>query len=122
MMIAVAVACDSPVEQRAEDVAGVGAAGAGDFFGCAGGDDAATVFAAFWSKIDDVVGGFDYVEVVFDHQYGVAQRYLALQDVDQFVNIGEMKAGGGLVEDVDGPARGALRELLGEFDALRFAA
>jgi hypothetical protein len=55
-MITVAVACKSTVEQRAEDVSGVGAARAGDFFGCAGGDDAAAVFAAFWSKIDDVVG------------------------------------------------------------------
>jgi hypothetical protein len=37
-------------------VAGVGASGAGDFFGSAGGDDAAAVFTAFWSEIDDVVG------------------------------------------------------------------
>ena len=54
--MAVAVSRNSTVEQRAEDVSCVGAAGAGDFFGGAGGDDAAAVFAAFWSKIDDVVG------------------------------------------------------------------
>ena len=54
-------------------MAGVGTAGACDFFGSAGGDDAAAVFAAFWSKIDDVVGGLDYVEIVFDDQHRVAQ-------------------------------------------------
>ena len=55
-MLAVAVATKAAVQERAKDVAGVRAARAGDFFGCAGGDDAAAVFAAFWSKIDDVVG------------------------------------------------------------------
>ncbi len=69
----VSVARDAAVQKGAEDVAGVGAAGASDFFGGAGGDDAAAVFAAFWTKIDDVVGGFDYVEIVFDDQDGVAQ-------------------------------------------------
>ena len=52
----VAVSREAPIEQRTEDVAGVGAAGAGDFFGRAGGDDAAAMLAAFWSKVDDVVG------------------------------------------------------------------
>ena len=62
------------VEQWAEDVAGVGAAHAGDFFGGAGRDDAAAVFAAFRAKVDDVVGAFDDVEVVLDDQHRVSQR------------------------------------------------
>jgi len=56
MMVSVAVPCDPTVQQWAEDVAGVGAARACDFFRGAGGDDPAAVFAAFWAKIDDVVG------------------------------------------------------------------
>ena len=55
-LMMIAVACKSTIKQRAEDVAGVGAAGAGDFFGCAGGDDAAAMLASFWSKVNDVVG------------------------------------------------------------------
>ena len=56
MMVSVAVPCDPTVQQWAEDLAGVGAAGTCDFLGRAGGDDPAAVFAAFWAKIDDVVG------------------------------------------------------------------
>ena len=55
MRVPVAVSREPAVQQRTEDVAGVGAAGTGDFFGSARGDDAAAVFAAFWSKIDDIV-------------------------------------------------------------------
>ena len=67
-----AVARDSTIQQGAEDLAGVGAARACDFFRGAGGDDAAAVFATFRTKIDDVVGGFDYVEIVLDDQYGIS--------------------------------------------------
>ena len=56
MMVAVAVADESPIKKWAQDLAGVGAAGACDFFRGAGGDDATAVFAAFWAKVDDVVG------------------------------------------------------------------
>ena len=62
------------VKQRAKDVAGVGAARACDFFGSAGGDDATAVFAAFRTKIDDVVCRFDYIEIVLDDQHGVSPR------------------------------------------------
>ena len=50
------------------------------------------------------------------------ERNQSLQDVEQLVNVGEMQAGGGLVEDVDGPAGGTFRQFFGEFDALCFAA
>ena len=60
----------------------MGASGAGDFFGSAGGDDAAAVFAALRAKIDDVVGGFYDVDIVFDYEYRIAQRDEALQDVE----------------------------------------
>ena len=52
----VAVAREAAVQQRAEDVARVGAAGACDFFRGAGGYDAPAVFATFRTKINDVVG------------------------------------------------------------------
>ena len=101
MVIIVAISCNSSVEQGAEDVAGVGAAGACDFFGGAGGDDAPAVFTAFGTEIDDVVGLFDHVEVVFDHQNCVSKRDQTLEHVEQLVNVGEVQAGRRLVEDVD---------------------
>ena len=69
----VAVVRQTTIKQRAEDVAGVGAAGAGDLFRGAGGDDASAVFTAFGTQIDDVVGRFDHVEVVFDDQHCISQ-------------------------------------------------
>jgi hypothetical protein len=56
----------------------MGAARACDFFGSAGGDDTAAVFASFGAEVDDVVGALDDVEIVFDHQNRVAERDQAL--------------------------------------------
>ena len=43
-------------------------------------------------------------------------------DVDQALDVGEVEAGGRLVEHVEGRAARFLAELVGELDALRFAA
>src|ERR1043166_2109672 len=93
-----------------------------DLFGRAGGDDAAALRAAFGAEVYDVVGALYHVEVVLDDDDGVAQRDEALQNVEQLVHVGEVEAGGRLVEDVDGAARGALREFARELDALGLAA
>src|SRR5688572_25363559 len=74
---------DAAVEERTEDLAGVGAARACDFFRCARGHHASAVLATFRTKIDDVVGAFDYVEIVFDYQHRIAERYQPLQHVEQ---------------------------------------
>src|SRR5437868_13029912 len=58
-----------PVRARevcVEEAAGVRVFGADDLFGCAGGDNLTAAVAAFGAEIDDVVGGFDDVQVVFD--------------------------------------------------------
>ena len=99
---------DAPVEQRTKDLARVGAARACDFFRCARGHDASTVFTTFRTKIDNVVGAFDYVEIVFDHQHRIAERDEPLQHVEQFMDVSEMQPRRRLVEDVDGPAGCAL--------------
>src|SRR5256885_3485618 len=53
-------------QYTSEGLAGVGLFGAGDLFGRALRDDAATAFAAFRAKIDDPVSLFDDVEIVLD--------------------------------------------------------
>ena len=45
---------------------------AGEFDGCAGDDYCPAFVAAFGTKVDYVVGGFDDVQVVFDYEDGVA--------------------------------------------------
>ena len=102
--------------------AGVGGFRLGDGFGGADRDDVAAFVAAFGAHVDDPVGGLDDVEIVLDNKHGVAGVGQALQERDQLLDVGEVQAGGGLVEDIQRLAGRALAELAGELDSLRFAA
>ena len=68
------------------------------------------------------VGALDHVEVVLDHDHAVACVHEPLEHLQQPLDVGEVQPGGRLVEDVEGPAGGHLRELGGELDPLRLAA
>ena len=81
-----------------------------------------TARTAFRSEIDDVVGGLDDVRVVLDHQHRIAQFDESVQDVEQTLDVGEVEAGGGLVEQIEGSARTAPGEFLRKLDALGLAA
>ena len=82
----------------------------------------AAVDAAFGAQVDDVVGDLDDVEVVLDDDDGVALVDEELEDVQQAVDVGEVQAGGGFVEDVEGAAARALGELARQLEALGLAA
>src|SRR5258708_151875 len=122
LRVAIVVTVVGNVEDASEGLAGVGLFCAGDEVGRALGDDAAAAFAAFGAEVDDPVGLLDDVEVVLDDEHGVAEIDEALQDVEEFSNVVEMQAGGGLVENVKRAAGLAFGKLASEFDALRFAA
>ena len=97
-------------QQRGQEAAGMAFRGSGDVFRGAGGDDAAAAVAAFGAQVDDVVGGFDDFEVMLDDDHRVAGIDQRVQDFEEFADVLEMQAGGGLVQDVDGAAgRGAWR-------------
>ena len=85
------------------------------------GDDRATAGAAFGTHVDDPVRGLDDVQVVLDHEHRVALVDKRLQHTEQLRDILEVQAGGRFVEDVDGPAGGALLQLGGQLDPLRLA-
>src|SRR5699024_2004572 len=74
------------------------------------------------AHVDDVVGGFDHVQVVLDDDHRVATLGQPLQNIDQPVNVGDVQAGGGLVQDVEGFAGGAPGQLGGQLDPLGLAA
>ena len=40
-----------------------------DLFGSSLRDDRASVIASFWTEIDDVIGSFDHIEIVFYNQH-----------------------------------------------------
>src|SRR5215213_5949291 len=80
----------------------VGRLAGGDLLGGAGDYDFAAGVAAFGAEVDDMVGGLDDVEVVLDGKDGVAGVDQAVQALKKALDVGEVEAGGGLVEDVDG--------------------
>ena len=67
----------------------------------AGHHDLAAGVAAFRTEIDDVVGGLDHVQVVLDQQHRVAGVDEPVERLQQALDVGQVQAGGRLVEDVD---------------------
>ena len=59
---------------------------------------------------------------MLDDDDGVAKVCQAAQDVEQLLDIVEVQAGGGLIQDVEGAASLAAAELARQLNALRFAA
>src|SRR3546814_1152119 len=72
-----------------------------DLFRCAFGHDFAALDAAFGAHVDDPVGGLDDVEIMFDHDDADALLHKGVEDFQQFADILEMEAGGGLVQYVE---------------------
>ncbi len=103
-------------------MAGVALGDFGDLFRGAFGDEAAAAVAALGAHVEEPVGGLDDVEIVLDDEDRVAGVYQTIQHADQLLDVGEMEAGGRLIEDVDRAAGGALGEFGGQLYALRLAA
>jgi hypothetical protein len=59
---------------------------------------------------------------VLDHEHRVAGVDEPLQHLEQLLDVGEVQAGGRLVEDVERAPGATLRQLGRELDALRLAA
>jgi len=94
----------------------------GHLFRGAGGNDLAAAIATFRADVDDVVGGFDHIQIVFDHHHRIALIDQFVQHFQQLAHILEMQARSRLVEDVERAAGGAFAEFFGQFDPLRLAA
>ena len=86
-----------------------------------GRDQLAARLAALGPEVDDPVGGLDHVEVVLDHDHGVADVDEPPEHVQQALHVGEVQPGRRLVEDVERVAGRDLAELRGQLDALRLA-
>ncbi len=64
-------------------------------------DDASARVAAFGPEVDDPVGFGDHVEIVLDHDDGVARVDQPVQHADQLLDVGHVQADGRLVEHVE---------------------
>ena len=67
--------------------------------------------AAFGADVDQPVGGFEDVQVVFDDDDGVARVAQLVQHFERQINVGKVQAGGWLVEDVERAAGVAFAQL-----------
>src|SRR4051794_17002216 len=110
------------LDQLGEEAAGVGALDRGNLLGGAGGNHLSPLLASLGAEVDQAVGGLDHIEVVLDHDDAVAGVDEATEHVEQALNVGEVQAGGRLVEDVEGVAGGDLGELGRQLHPLRLAA
>ena len=81
-----------------QELAGVGGFHFCDLLWRALRDDGAALVAAFRTKVDDVVGDFDDVEIVFDDENRVALVAERLEDFQQLLDVGDMEAGGRFVQ------------------------
>src|SRR5712691_434449 len=109
-------------EQRAKPAGGVRPRDARHGVGRPAGDQVAAARPAVGAEAHDPVRFLHDVEVVLDRDHGIPQVDQAVEHRDQPVDVREVQAGGRLVEDVEGTPAGLLRQLVGELDALRFAA
>ena len=93
-----------------------------DLFGCAGGNDFSAGVAAFGTKVNDIIGHLDHVQIMLDHNDGIAQIGQSPQNIHQVMNIGKVQAGRWLIENIQRMAGARLAEFGGEFNALGLAA
>ena len=77
----------------------------GDIFGRAGDDDLSAVLARLGADVDDPVGRFDHVQIMFDHDDGIAEIDQPIQHVEELGDIGKMQSGRRLIEEVEGLSR-----------------
>src|ERR1700722_3767566 len=100
----------------------------GDLFRRAAGDDLAPLIAGVGAEVDDPIGGFDDVKIVFDDEDRMAGVDEALENLEQDADIIEVQTGSRLVEhekrglDVGGAGLGEIGEMPDEFETLAFAA
>ena len=117
---------EQPAVDRLLAAAGVVAARlaccAHDVFRRAGGHDVAAAVARLGAHVDDPVGRLDHVEVVLDHDDGVAQVDQPIEHVEQLGHVVEVQAGRRLVEQVQRAAGVGPGQLGGQLHALGLAA
>ena len=93
----------------------------GDIFWRACGHNLAAAITAFGAEINNPVGLFDDIKIMLNDNHGIALIHQFLQHFHQFSHIFKMQASGGFIENIKRAASGALSQLFGQLDPLRFA-
>ena len=62
--------------------------------------------AAFWAEVDDVVSLAYDLQVMLHNYHRIALIHERLQDLQEFLDVRQMEAGGRLVQEVEGAGLG----------------
>lgn len=92
------------------------------FVRCAAHDHVAALRASFRTEVDDVVGTFYDIHVVFDDDERVAAQDEGVESRQQAFDVMEMQSRGRFVEDENGRFHLFHSEIVGQFHALVLAA
>ena len=93
----------------------------GELFGGAGSDEGAAGGAGARAKVDEVVGGVEDVEVMFDDDDGVSFVDEGLEDGEELGDVVGVKADGGFVKEVEGFSGIPFGEFAGKADPSSFS-
>lgn|SRR5579871_1845016 len=105
-----------------EIFAGVRMRTARNLLGSAGGHDHAALGAAFGAEVDNPIGGLNDVKIVLDDDERSPALEKFAEGRKQFLNIVEMQARRGFIENIKDAGIGGVDQMSREFQALRFAA
>ena len=94
---------------------------AGHLFWRALGNYLSAAVSALRPKINQPVRSLDDVQVVFNHQHRVALIHQTSQHDEQTTNVFKVQPGGRLIQEINGVACAAPRQLAGQLYALGFA-
>src|SRR3954451_16706392 len=100
-------------------LSGEGGSGGDEIGGCALEDDPAAVVAGAGAEVDDPVGVRHDRLMVLDDENRLAGVDEPVEQTEQLLDVSQVKAAGGLVEDVDGAL---LRHAGGQLQPLALAA
>src|SRR6266853_1013649 len=110
------------VEHAREEIPRVRVRVSRDLLRCSRGDNAPALRPAFRTEVDYPVGGFDDVEVVLDDENGCPAVDQLAERGEELLNVVEVKAGRGFVEDIQDTLVCLGGEMRGKLQALRLAA
>ncbi len=84
--------------------------------------DLAALIATFRAQINDPVGTAYHIEIVLNHEHRVALIHEPLNHIHQLVHVVETQTRGGLIDQIEGLAGGALGEFGGQLHSLGLTA
>ncbi len=110
------------LQQGLEETGGVGGLAFSYLLRGAGDQDLAAARAALRPQIHHPVGGFHHIQIVLYDDDGVAVIPQLVQYLQQLLDVVEVQPRGRFIQNIQGLAGVAARELAGELDPLRLAA